>query len=172
MPWNRFEPRDSTGISKTSVRQDMLYHGRPLHSVAASRAVSPAIDAVDARDVMQPRLDPSSTFNTNLDPSFALDASQTPSTSTHLNGDQGMFDDLFPVDLPSNLLYPLDDSGPSFLEQNRWMDLNYGFGLELPDTNFARGMRSSDQGMTSSLLSDQGEGSGDAMADILGFDVN
>jgi hypothetical protein len=183
MPWNRFnQAKGSKDLPGTPGTEGMLHRGRA--AAVASRAASPFGGGIDAEAVSRqsagsytataiaaggqteedeltvPYPGPNSipgisSTRTNIDLAPSEDYRQVGYTPS----DQHQ---LVPPLAPVDFVFPFELSPDGLAQQNRWVDLNYGFGLDLDPIDPGWGwMSGAAQGLP-------GEGEGEGEGDVGG----
>jgi hypothetical protein len=152
MPWNRFnQSKGSKDLPGTPGTEGMLHRGRA--AAVASRGVSPFGGGVDAEAVSRQSalvLGPVNEGEDQVDeitfPNAPPTVPELLSTNTnihlaastsdvfdHQRVSHTTFDQTQPIPslTPGEFVFPFELSPDGLAQQNRWVDLNYGFGLDL-----------------------------------------
>ncbi|GFZ44647.1 hypothetical protein JCM24511_02371 [Saitozyma sp. JCM 24511] len=175
MPWNRFnQSKGSRDLPGTPGTEGMLHRGRA--AAVVSRGASPFGGGIDAEAVSRqsaalvsgpdnedqgdevtvpnvPLTVPEllSMSSTNIDLAASTDVSHQRVSYTPLDQPQ-------PIPLaPEEFVFPFELSPDGLAQQNRWVDLNYGFGLDLDPIDSGWGWMST---QVNQSLPGEGEGGG------------
>lgn len=175
MPWNRFnQSKGSRDLPGTPGTEGMLHRGRA--AAVVSRGVSPFGGGIDAEAVSRqsaalvsgpdnedqgdevtvpnvPLTVPEllSMSSTNIDLAASTDVSHQRVSYTPLDQPQ-------PIPLaPEEFVFPFELSPDGLAQQNRWVDLNYGFGLDLDPIDSGWGWMAT---QVNQSLPGEGEGGG------------